>query len=45
VTLSKSADEARGEWRKEERATAMNWESGRGETGPHILNRAFSGTY
>lgn len=44
VTLSKTVDEARNEWREEERATAMRWESEREETGPHVLNRAFSGT-
>jgi hypothetical protein len=45
VTLAKTAKEARGHWREEDRAAAMNWESGEDARGPHILNRAFPGSY
>jgi hypothetical protein len=43
VTLSKTADEARNQWRDEERS-ALGWED-REDKGGHILTRAFSGTY
>jgi hypothetical protein len=43
VTLNKSADEAKAEWRSEERSRAMFEREGEG--GPRNLDRAFSGTY
>jgi hypothetical protein len=50
VTLDKSADEARAEWRNEERSQALFGEDrgdgrGAGGEGPRNLNRSFSGTY
>lgn len=46
VTISKSSDEAQREWKDEERRTALFSDDNRErETGPHMLNRSFSGTY
>lgn len=46
VTITKSADEAQREWKDEERRTALFGDENREhETGPHMLNRSFSGTY
>ena len=46
VTISKSSDEAQREWKDEERRTALFSDEDRErETGPHMLNRSFSGTY
>ncbi len=50
VTLRKTADEAKAEWRDEERNQAF-FSEGRGDRsidddrGAHMLNRSFSGTY
>jgi hypothetical protein len=46
VMITKSADEAQREWKDEERRTALFSDDNRErETGPHMLNRSFSGTY
>lgn len=46
VTIRKTADEAHREWKDEERSTALFSDDDRQtETGPHMLNRSFSGTY
>jgi hypothetical protein len=46
VTISKSAEEAQREWKDEERRTAMfNDDYRERDSGPHMLNRSFSGTY
>lgn len=46
VTITRSADEAQREWKDEERRTALFSDDNRErETGPHMLNRSFSGTY
>jgi hypothetical protein len=49
VTLDRSADEARAEWRNEERGQALFGDehagSGAAAEGPRNLNRSFSGTY
>lgn len=50
VTLNRSADEARSEWRNEARNPALFGEEARGgaesaDEGPRNLNRSFSGTY
>lgn len=46
VTIGKSSDEAQREWKDEERRTALFSDEDRErETGPHMLNRSFSGTY
>jgi hypothetical protein len=45
VTLNKSADEARVEWRNEEHSRALFERENGGGDGPHSLDRAFSGTY
>ncbi|MEA3039823.1 MAG: hypothetical protein QOE79_2336 [Sphingomonadales bacterium] len=45
VVLNKSAEEALGEWRNEERSGALFERDGEGGEGPRNLDRAFSGTY
>jgi hypothetical protein len=45
VTLNKSAEDARAEWRSEERSRALFDSGDSGQPGPHGLDRAFSGTY
>ncbi len=46
VTISKKADEARRVWTDEENNRALfEREGDRGDDGPHVLNRSFSGTY
>jgi hypothetical protein len=45
VVLNLSADEARQRWRTEGRSRALFEREDSGSSGPHILNRSFSGTY
>lgn len=46
VTIRKTADEAQREWKDIERRTALFSDDDRADsTGPHMLNRSFSGTY
>lgn len=45
VTVNKSREEAMRAWRDEERSRALFEREGSGSTGPHVLNRSFSGTY
>ncbi|HEV2078482.1 MAG TPA: DUF2171 domain-containing protein [Allosphingosinicella sp.] len=45
VTVNKSREEAMREWRDEERSRALFEREGQGSSGPHVLNRSFSGTY
>ena len=45
VILDCSADQARQNWRNEDPSRGMSGHEDRGETGPHILNRSFEGTY
>jgi len=45
VTVNKSREEAVREWRDEARSRALNEREDQGSTGPHVLNRSFSGTY
>ena len=45
VTVNKSREEAMREWRDEERSRALFEREDQGSTGPHVLNRSFSGTY
>ncbi|GAA0312661.1 hypothetical protein GCM10009087_23500 [Sphingomonas oligophenolica] len=50
VTIRKTAEDARAHWRDEERGAFFGSDAGRGAdkgdaTGPHMLNRSFSGTY
>ena len=45
VTLNLSGDEARKRWREEGRSRALFEREDSGSSGPHILNRSFSGTY
>lgn len=48
VMLSKSATEAKTAWRDEERDTKLSDDdvgSTKDSDGPHVLNKAFSGTY
>jgi len=45
VHLSLAADEAMRRWRTEERSRALFEREDSGSDGPHVLNRAFSGTY
>ncbi|HEX8214555.1 MAG TPA: DUF2171 domain-containing protein [Allosphingosinicella sp.] len=45
VTVNKSREEAMREWRDEERNRALFERENQGSTGPHVLNRSFSGTY
>ena len=45
VHLTLAADEAMARWRTEERSRALFEREDSGRDGPHILDRAFSGTY
>jgi hypothetical protein len=45
VHLTLGADEAMARWRTEERSRALFEREDSGREGPHILDRAFSGTY
>lgn len=45
VTVNKSREEAMREWRDEERSRALFESEDQGSSGPHVLNRSFSGTY
>ena len=45
VHLSLDAAEARTRWREEGRSRALFERERRGSEGPHVLDRAFSGTY
>lgn len=45
VKLDMTADEAKRKWRDESRDRALFEREDRGEAGPHMLNRSFSGTY
>jgi hypothetical protein len=45
VTVNKTREEAMREWRDEERSRALFESEDQGSTGPHVLNRSFSGTY
>ena len=50
VTIGKTAEDAKAHWRDEERSQAFfgddrNEATDSDQTGPHILNRSFSGTY
>jgi hypothetical protein len=45
LVLDMSADKARDRWRDEGRGRALFESRERGEDGPHILDRSFSGTY
>ena len=45
VTVNKTREEAMREWRDEERNRALFERENQGSTGPHVLNRSFSGTY
>lgn len=45
VHLSLAADEAMRRWRTEERSRALFEREDSGSDGPHILDRAFKGTY
>jgi len=45
VTLNRTADDARSEWRTEEQSRALFERENQGSDGPRNLDRAFSGTY
>lgn len=45
VTVNKSREEAMRQWRDEDRSRALFEREDSGSTGPHMLNRSFSGTY
>ncbi len=45
IVLGKSAAEAKSEFGSEERDRALNEGDDQGDSGPHILDRSFSGTY
>ncbi|HEY1144856.1 MAG TPA: DUF2171 domain-containing protein [Allosphingosinicella sp.] len=45
VTINKSAEEARREWRDAENSRALFEREDQGSEGPHVLGRSFSGTY
>lgn len=45
VHLSLKADEAMARWRTEERSRALFEREDSGSDGPHVLDRAFKGTY
>ena len=45
VRLNLAAPEAMRQWREEGRSRALFEREDRGRSGPHILDRAFSGTY
>lgn len=45
VKIGKTAEEARHQWRDEDRRQALFHEDDERSDGPHMLNRSFSGTY
>ena len=45
VFLGLSADDARGRWRDDNRERALFEREDQGRSGPHVLDRSFSGTY
>jgi len=45
VILDATAEQAKTRWRDESRDRALFEREDRGEAGPHILDRSFSGTY
>lgn len=45
VKLNLTAEEAKSEWRDEDRSRALGEKFEQGEAGPHMLNRSFSHTY
>ncbi|TFI58743.1 DUF2171 domain-containing protein [Sphingomonas parva] len=45
VTLNRTAEDARSEWRNEERSRALFERPEARSDGPHVLNRSFAGTY
>ncbi|MBA3678280.1 MAG: DUF2171 domain-containing protein [Sphingosinicella sp.] len=45
VIVNKSQEEAMNAWRDEERNRALFEREDSGSSGPHVLNRSFSGTY
>ena len=45
VTLNRTAEQAKLEWRNEERNRALFERPDSGSDGPHVLNRSFAGTY
>jgi hypothetical protein len=45
VILDCSADQAKQNWRDDDRSRSLNEREDQGEAGPHILNRSFEGTY
>jgi hypothetical protein len=46
VTINKTAEQARDQWRDEENRRALfESDDQRNDDGPHILDRSFSGTY
>lgn len=45
VILDCSADQAKQNWRDDDRSRSLNEREDQGEVGPHILNRSFEGTY
>ena len=45
VVLNTNAEQAKAQWRDENRDRALFEREDQGEAGPHILDRSFSGTY
>ena len=45
VTLNRSAEQAKSDWREEEANRALFERPDSGSEGPHVLNRSFAGTY
>lgn len=45
VKLNLSAEQAKSEWRDEDRSRSLGETFEQGEAGPHMLNRSFSNTY
>lgn len=45
VVINRSAEDAMKSWRDEDRSRALFERSDQGSSGPHNLNRSFSGTY
>ena len=45
VILDQPAEQAKKQWRDENRDRALFEREDQGEAGPHVLNRSFSGTY
>jgi len=45
VMLNRTAEQARLDWRNEERSRALFERPDSGSEGPHVLNRSFAGTY